>query len=236
MERNKELSFEMKDRELKFFLIETEYQAEIALAALDELERYTIEFYKYKEESKKLREEKKAIWGIKEPQKRRKEQKKVNAKIDACKIRIWLLIQSFLTATANVSKIFWPPDKNKNPSKAERRRKRGLKLKEELGISSDSLKKRTIRNHFIHFDERIDKWAKKEGNLFYRIIGSLEAIKMGNIEPKEFFHHYDPMTKVITFYRNPYHLEDIKKEIQDIQQKVKQHHLLSLNKRNPKHR
>lgn len=228
MERKKELSFKMKDNLLKFFLTEIYNQTKIALTALDELEKYTEEFYNLFKELNKLQEEKKAIWDIRNAQKRAKEHEKVNAKVDACntkkcecKIRIWIMIQSFLTATANVSKIFWPPDKNKKTSKAERRRKRGLNLRNELGIPDDNiLKKRKFRNHFEHFDERIDKWAEKDGeSLGDRMIGSLEALQ--GFDSKELFRHYNPEIKILTLYTEPYDLEDVKKEIQGIQQKVK---------------
>ncbi len=220
MERKKELSFKMKDNELKFFLIEIDNQSKIALTALDELE-------KYPEKLNNLWEDKKAIWDNKNAKNRTEEHNKVNMKIDACKIRIWLMIQSFLTATANISKIFWPPYKKK---------KRGLELRNELEILDNNiLEGRKFRDHFVHFDERIDKWAAKDGErLIDRAIGSLEKIK--GFQKKDILRHYNPETKTLTFYTEPYDLEDVKKEIQGIQQKVKQHPLFPLTKRNLKRR
>ena len=67
-----------------------------------------------------------------------------------------------------------------------------------------------------------------------RAIGSLERIE--SIKEEKFFRHYNPETKTITFYKDPYELEDIKKEIQGIQRKVKQNPLFPLTKRDLKRR
>ena len=74
MEKKKDLSLKMKDNELSFFLYEIDYQAKIALAALDELEKYMEEF-------KNLIKEEKAIWDIKEAKKGKKNLRRLKQKI-----------------------------------------------------------------------------------------------------------------------------------------------------------
>lgn len=64
-------------------------------------------------------------------------------------IEIWGAIQSILVSSGNVSKILWP-SKNKYKS-------RGRLLRGYLNIDSNhNLAPRLFRNHFEHFDERVE--------------------------------------------------------------------------------
>jgi hypothetical protein len=66
--------------------------------------------------------------------------------------RIWHAVQGFLAAAGNVSKLPWPPHASV-PN-------RGEELRQSLAILDDSiLAPRTFRNHFEHFDERLEQWA-----------------------------------------------------------------------------
>src|SRR5579862_3776447 len=66
--------------------------------------------------------------------------------------RAFFHIQAFLVAAANVSKLLWPSGN----------RKRGNELRRLLSVTEDSpIANRTLRNHFEHFDERIDSWTTK---------------------------------------------------------------------------
>ena len=63
-------------------------------------------------------------------------------------------IHSFLSHASNVSKILWPSKKANS--------ERGDELRKELGLSPDNvLKKRALRDHLEHFDERMDAWAQQ---------------------------------------------------------------------------
>jgi len=65
-------------------------------------------------------------------------------------IETWGSIQAFLGAAANVSKILWPNKKYAD---------RGESLREFLGIEKDNpLSSREFRNHFEHYDERIEEY------------------------------------------------------------------------------
>jgi len=69
-------------------------------------------------------------------------------------IETWCSIQSILVAAGNVSKILWPNEKYKV---------RGEKLRQLLKVEKDNpLSSRKFRNHFEHYDERIDEYF--EGN------------------------------------------------------------------------
>ena len=65
---------------------------------------------------------------------------------------VWYSVQAFLVAAGNISKLLWPP----KPLLPER----GAELRASLSVSDDSpIEPRTFRNHFKHFDERLEQWA-----------------------------------------------------------------------------
>lgn len=72
----------------------------------------------------------------------------------------WYSVDAFLMSTGNISKTFWPSPWDENPIK-DKIIERGRELREILGIENESMfspKYRTLRNHFEHFDERLDEW------------------------------------------------------------------------------
>jgi hypothetical protein len=65
--------------------------------------------------------------------------------------RIWYSIQAFLIATGNLSKLLWPP----TPIIPER----GTELRASLSVEENScLQLRRLRNHFEHYDDRLEKF------------------------------------------------------------------------------
>ncbi|MVO09992.1 hypothetical protein GOQ30_12545 [Flavobacterium sp. TP390] len=76
------------------------------------------------------------------------------------KIEVWGSIQSILVTAGNVSKILWPSD-NKYKSRGER-------LRELLKIDKDNiLSNRKFRNHFEHYDSRIEEWFNNQPSAVY---------------------------------------------------------------------
>ena len=74
------------------------------------------------------------------------------------RLEVWCSIQSILVSAGNVSKILWP---NKN-------RLRGKRLREMLKVEADNiLSNRKFRNHFEHYDERIEEWFDNRPNGVY---------------------------------------------------------------------
>lgn len=74
------------------------------------------------------------------------------------RLEVWCSIQSILVSAANVSKILWP---NKN-------RPRGKRLRQMLKVEEDNvLSNRKFRNHFEHYDERIEEWFDNRLNGVY---------------------------------------------------------------------
>jgi hypothetical protein len=70
---------------------------------------------------------------------------------DFDRVDTWSHIQTFLIASANVSKILWPV---RIQSKG-----RGKLLRLKLNVKSDNpLKNRYFRNYFEHYDEQVEDW------------------------------------------------------------------------------
>ncbi|MBB6111267.1 hypothetical protein SAMN05421821_11177 [Mucilaginibacter lappiensis] len=65
-------------------------------------------------------------------------------------VETWCSIQSILVSVGNVSKILWPIEKYKG---------RGVELRKILKVEKDNpLSNRKFRNHFEHYDERVDEY------------------------------------------------------------------------------
>ncbi|GAA0882849.1 hypothetical protein GCM10009120_14460 [Sphingobacterium siyangense subsp. cladoniae] len=74
-------------------------------------------------------------------------------------VETWCSIQSILVAAGNVSKILWPSQKYKL---------RGQKLRKLLGVEDNNpLASRKFRNHFEHYDERIEEWFESNSQGAY---------------------------------------------------------------------
>jgi hypothetical protein len=74
--------------------------------------------------------------------------------------RVWYFVQTLLNALGNISYLLWPP--------SPRIKGRGERLRESLCVEDDSpLKARRFRDHFTHFDERLDDWALSSENRDY---------------------------------------------------------------------
>lgn len=75
------------------------------------------------------------------------------------KVEVWCSIQSILIATGNVSKVLWPNKKYKI---------RGERLRKMLNVDNTSLlNDRRFRNHFEHYDERIEEWFNEKSPTVY---------------------------------------------------------------------
>lgn len=74
-------------------------------------------------------------------------------------VEVWCSIQSILVAAGNVSKILWPSQRYKG---------RGERLRQLLNVKEDNLlSNRKFRNHFEHYDERIEDWFNTQSSAVY---------------------------------------------------------------------
>ncbi|PEJ48206.1 hypothetical protein CN692_24170 [Bacillus sp. AFS002410] len=119
---------------------------------------------------------------------------------------VWFYIQSFLTSTANISKLLFG---TKNQISISRK-----PLRESLGVSEGSvIKIRDMRNHFEHFDERIEKWNKTSvrHNFADKLIGPTNMIQ--GLEQGDHFRHLDTSKGSIRFNGEEYLVQPIVDEI-----------------------
>jgi hypothetical protein len=107
-------------------------------------------------------------------------------------VEVWASIQSILVAAANVSKILWPV--------RESSALRGTHLRELLNVPDESpLFDRTIRNHFEHYDERVEEWFRNRGSAAYRDL-SIDPTEPNPWSVTPFFHRkYNPVNQELYF-------------------------------------
>lgn len=122
---------------------------------------------------------------------------------------------------AAVSRMFWPP-RCRDKKKTARAQQRGQVLRDQLKIPSNhSIQKRTLRDHFEHFDERLDDWAEnsRNKNMINQLFGSRNAVGGNGIGDSDIIHHYDPVTKIYAFRGEPFDVQELVDGISDIYQK-----------------
>ena len=114
--------------------------------------------------------------------------------------RFWISVESFLVASANISKILWPsrPDKCSNckfqpqlPHDVSTRREN---LRTLLSLDDSSpIKSRRFRNHFEHYDNRIEEWTKEYENkiIIDSNIGPVDLVLIGEERRTFFMRNFD---------------------------------------------
>lgn len=127
---------------------------------------------------------------------------------------LWCSIQSILIASGNVSKILWP---SRESSKA-----RGNALRAVLGVDDQNLlSDRKFRNHFEHYDERIEDWVQKTSSLVY------SDSSIDPFEPKwsgyssQFHRAYNPRTQTLKFRGESFDLAALLKALDEIRLKCR---------------
>jgi hypothetical protein len=138
-------------------------------------------------------------------------------------------LQAFLVASANISKLLWPnpPSKRKCPSCGYQLPTappllpgRGANLRNSLNISSGSaLKPRTLRNHFEHFDERIERWANASRR--HNFMDSNIGPSISGVDPADFMRNFDPGNWTATFQGAVYPLDPLVTEVKSIYKTAK---------------
>ncbi|KXI30857.1 hypothetical protein [Paraglaciecola hydrolytica] len=123
---------------------------------------------------------------------------------------------------AAVSRIFWPPG-GKNKQSTKRAHRRGQALRDMLQLQSGhAVQNRSLRDHFEHFDERLDDWAEnsRNRNIVHRLFGPRSAIGGVAIQDSDIIHHFDPATKIFGFRGEHYNIQELATGIDDIYQKT----------------
>ncbi|MDD7887996.1 hypothetical protein [Flavivirga sp. 57AJ16] len=117
-------------------------------------------------------------------------------------IEVWCSIQSILVATGNVSKILWPISKKS--------KERGEKLREMLCIDENNIiADRNLRNHFEHYDERIETLFENQSSVSY-IDLAFNPFKPEKWEiPKYYQRAYNQVDRILTFRNETLDLKEV---------------------------
>jgi hypothetical protein len=124
-------------------------------------------------------------------------------------VLLWYGVQAALVAGGNVSKLLWPAD--------ARRRDRGNHLRSILKVGDDHfLAPRHFRNHFEHFDERLEKWASESerGNIVDDGVFAPGAIQ--GIDTGDYLRNYDPSTNSVTFRGDSYDMQRLADSLSEV--------------------
>jgi len=122
------------------------------------------------------------------------------------RLDVWSSIQTILIATGIVSRILWPTNK-KNENRGKILRKI-LKV-DENNILSD----RTFRNHFEHYEERIEEWFQNHPTEAYVDLAMNPSLS-GTIE--NCHRGYNSFNKTLVFRGKLLDLNQILKALEDI--------------------
>jgi hypothetical protein len=129
-------------------------------------------------------------------------------------VEVWGSIQSILVAAANVSKILWPSGK--------RSKTRGKHLRELLGVDENNLlSDRTFRNHFEHYDERIEDWFYSINSAVYSDF-CIDPFEPTPFSLPQFYHRsYNRITGKLTFRNESIALAAVLAALAEIREKCR---------------
>jgi len=125
-------------------------------------------------------------------------------------IDVWASIQSILISSANISRILWP---NKEYNE------RGVRLRKMLNISDDNtLRDRTFRNHFEHYDERIAKWFEEGANGVFIDLAMNPDLSFSSKNTKR---GYNTIDETVVFCGQKFDLNKLNEAMSEILEKCK---------------
>jgi hypothetical protein len=130
-------------------------------------------------------------------------------------IEVWCSIQSILVAAGNVSKILWPQKKCEA---------RGEALRRLLKIEFDHnylLSDRKFRNHFEHYDERIDAWFAENRSAVYTDLVMNPFPSIFGSSFNNYHRAYNSVTQTLTFRGKTIDLAAVLKELDEIRLKCR---------------
>jgi len=123
----------------------------------------------------------------------------------------FFFVQAFLVAAGNVSKLLW----NEHW---------GEELRRMLNVKDDSpIADRTLRNHFEHFDERIERWAAKSTNHIF-IDRSIFSGARGftGVQRMDGLRNLNSSTLTISFWGEEYDLAKVENALKEVNALAKQ--------------
>lgn len=125
--------------------------------------------------------------------------------------RVWYSVQALLIAAGNVSKLLWPA-RSGTPN-------RGDQLRESLSVPDASpLEPRTFRNHFEHFDERLEAWATSSPRRGFVDANIGPAGFISGPRASDFLRNFDTTNHAVMFRGDMYELRPLIDSLQTLHQ------------------
>lgn len=130
-------------------------------------------------------------------------------------VEVWCSIQSILVAAGNVSKILWPSERNY--------KMRGERLRTLLNVQNDNiLSKRKFRNHFEHYDSRIEEWFSNKTQGAYIDLAMNPSFSGRNLNSHR---GYNSTNNTLIFRGETLDLNDVLKALEQILESCKSYTL-----------
>jgi len=130
--------------------------------------------------------------------------------------RIWYSVQSLLVAAGNVSKLLWPS--KKKPLVPNR----GPDLRASLEVPDSSpLKPRSFRNHFEHFDERLEKWATSSQRSNFADFNVGPPNMIAGVDTGDYLRNFETNKYAVTFRGDVYLLRPVVNALKELHAKAK---------------
>jgi hypothetical protein len=133
--------------------------------------------------------------------------------------RFWSSVQSFLITVANISKILWPSSGLSTEVSSRREALRGL-----LSVDDSSpIRSKTFRNHFEHYDTRIEDWAKEYENktIIDSNIGPVDSVIIGVNNAVSIMRNFDPYKFIVRLRDQEYDINRVVTAVQNLLNKTK---------------
>jgi hypothetical protein len=148
--------------------------------------------------------------------------------------RFWISAELFLMAVANIAKILWPSRPNKcgkcefQPELPPEVSTRRQQLRTILDVDDSSpINSRKVRNYFQHYDERIEKLAKRNKELIFDSnIGNTEYIISNSGDSISLRRNFDSSNQTLYIGDEPYNVTQVLNAVQELLNKTK---TLSIN-------
>ncbi len=140
-------------------------------------------------------------------------------------VETWCSIQSILVAVGNVSKILWPNEKYKI---------RGEKLRQLLKVENNSsLSSRKFRNHFEHYDERIEEYFRNNAQGVYTDLAMNPSLRSGIFDdlPLNTHRGYNSFNNTVVFRGETFDLDEVFVALENLVNNCKPYSLLAKSER-----
>lgn len=113
--------------------------------------------------------------------------------------RIFYSIHAFLIFVANLSKLLFPSKKDED---------RGAELRHTLNVPLNSpIRAREFRNHYEHYDTRLDRWARSRPTLMIDMnVAPGPISSVTGVPHRSFMRNFDSLNYELSFHGETYDL------------------------------